>query len=129
MLTREQLENLTTARVAVVVVSVMDNNMNIYLVTNNSRHNRGYDTFQGMVIIAESEETARNIPPFAYSGLNEDVFRWNDNDRCWQNRSGDWDNWHSNGDRWPAPYELTVELIGTSISDEQRILTVYYHNG
>lgn len=47
--------------------------MNIYLLTQND--NIGYDTYDGIVVIAKDEEQARNIHPYeVWGGIGSDTW-------------------------------------------------------
>lgn len=66
--------------------------MNIYLIWQNE--NRGYDTYDSVVVVAEDEESAKRIHPNTY-GENP----WKD------------DSW---GSGWCySPDDVKVELVGT----------------
>ena len=80
--------------------------MNIYLISQSE--NGGYDTFDAAVVIAESEEAARNIHP---SSWNTD---WSDKwDRSWASK----------------PELVAVKLIGTAINKDAGLILASFNAG
>jgi hypothetical protein len=77
--------------------------MNIYKLSQSE--NRDYDTFDSMVVMAESEEAARQIHP-EESYLNNSDNR----DEMWKS---EWSAWAS------KPSEVTVELVGQTLADDE----------
>lgn len=76
--------------------------MNIYLLKQSD--NNGYDTYDGVVVAAESEEEARKISP-SHFGFDPD--------------RKDWAN---------CPENVRVELIGEAFSDTPRGVILASHN-
>ena len=70
---------------------------NIYLLSQSV--NRGYDTYDSMIVVAESEETARNMKPT------------------------------NNLDAWCYPEDIQVELIGSANEPDQRIILTSFNAG
>ena len=77
--------------------------MNIYKLSQSE--SRDYDTFDSMVVMAESEEHARQIHP-------EESYENAQGNRAemWAN---DWSAWAS------KPSEVTVELVGQTLADDE----------
>ena len=72
--------------------------MNIYLLTQGV--NRGWDTYDSAVVIAENEDTARHTHPSAV-------------DDWWK------DNYYTTD--WARPEDVNVSFIGTTDEDPQVI--------
>ena len=51
--------------------------MNLYLLTQNDIN--GYDTYDSCVVVANSEDEAKNIHPAWYQTFGEDRCSWTDN--------------------------------------------------
>lgn len=85
--------------------------MNIYLVSQDENNN--YDTYDSFVVIASSEEEARN--------LNPDERRFDRNE--WKSYS--FGGWAS------SPDKVTVELIGTALpsANETKVILASYNAG
>jgi len=78
--------------------------MNLYLLTQDE--NRGYDTYDSMVVAARSEKEAKQIPP--YSNYN----------------------WDSSYCEWAsAPDNVNAKLIGVSYEDESRVILASFNAG
>lgn len=76
--------------------------MNIYRISQTA--NRGYDTYDSAVVIAEDHEQARLINP-AYNEFNADIYSLFMDEEGWAER---WSGWaHS-------PEDVLVEYIGTA---------------
>jgi hypothetical protein len=92
--------------------------MNLYLITGNVD---GYDTYSDAVVSAPDEDTARLMHP---GGAKT----WSSSARCWVYpdsdrapfNSGDWDS---------DPSGVSVELLGTSVSDRSRVICASFHAG
>lgn len=72
--------------------------MNLYLVSQD--RNRDYDTYDSMVVAAETEEAARLIHPSVYAS-----------DEWWNNKGFVSD--------WAMPDRVQVDLIGTATPETQ----------
>ena len=65
--------------------------------------NRGYDTYDSMVVIASSEWVARRIHPY------DEVVEWNEEKDCWGYRNA---KTFSSRTDWARPEEVEVEYLG-----------------
>jgi hypothetical protein len=68
--------------------------MNLYLLTQDE--NTGYDTYDSMVVAAESESAAAIIHPSSYISYGDGEWRWSDDSGSWATK----------------PENVTCKLIG-----------------
>lgn len=79
--------------------------MNVYLIS--TRHN-GYDTYDSAVVLAESEEEARNTHPNGrYQWKGGHLGSWADENF-----------YHGYDSTWVPPEEVRVELIARNVEAE-----------
>ena len=79
--------------------------MNVYLIS--TRHN-GYDTYDSAVVLAESEEEARNTHPNGrYQWKGGHLGSWADEN-----------SYRGYDDTWVPPEEVKVELIARDVDAE-----------
>ena len=72
----------------------------------------GWDIYLAAVVAAPDEETARLMHP--------------DGESTWDGASKRWNTFI---DTWPTPDELSVELIGVTYDDDQRVILSSYNAG
>lgn len=72
--------------------------------------NNGYDTFSDIIVIAPSENVAREIHPYSFNYPNR---AWSDYSRCWAN----------------SPETVIVEKIGFTNTEESKIICTSFHAG
>ena len=84
--------------------------MNIYtLFYPEWRIPNWYDTYDTIVVIAESEEEARKIHP-------NPALKWSEEKQQWYNpNAGSDPYWKGWGDDWGKPEELEVAFVGEAI--------------
>ena len=77
--------------------------MNIYKLSQSE--NRDYDTFYSMIVLAESEEAARQIHPEEsyYNVQGNRAEMWADEFSAWASK----------------PSKVTVELVGRTLADDE----------
>lgn len=89
--------------------------MNIYKIWQNE--NRGYDTYDSAVVVAENECEARRMNPSYFPGGNEDI---------WPMFITDWDKVYS---AWASSVdEVYVKLIGTATPEMKKGVVVASFN-
>jgi hypothetical protein len=95
--------------------------MNIYKVTQNI--NNGYDTYDSMVVVAETEQDAREICP--------DEFTTHHHDGTWYGTFNDGGEYKRDGDEW-VPFnkihKLVVTLIGIATPEMEKGVVVASFN-
>jgi hypothetical protein len=93
-----------------MLILVEENKMNLYLLKQDV--NTGYNTYDSVVVAAESEDIARLIPPI-------DIERYDDEDPYYY-----WDC------DWARPEDVRVILIGTAHSGiEQGVILASFNAG
>lgn len=95
--------------------------MNLYLISQSV--NTGYDTYDSAVVAAPDEQAARETYPSAnYQKQNP---QWSQRDKAWISPGGG----HYFDCCWCKPKDVTVELLGTAITDEAKVICASFNAG
>ena len=78
--------------------------MNLYLLSQ--KINKGYDTYDSCVVVAEDRDLAKMIVPFDIDEDDEDINPWSNSEESYNNSyNRGWCN---------TPEEVTVEYLGVA---------------